>query len=95
MTPFIDEGLDGPELSEAQKKKFHEALKGKLDIVTCRECPQSRGFVQVIDFLIPYILEGYQRIDRASAQMEKFIEIYEQLEEKAMKERFEPGGSGR
>ena len=84
-----------PNSSEAQIKKFKEALKGKLDIVTCRDCPQSRGFVQVVEFLIPYVQESYDRIDRASAQMEKFIEIYEQLEEKAMKARFEPGGDGR
>lgn len=86
--------LPHEEISEELKKRFHEALKGRLDIVTCRDCPQSRGFVQVIEFLLPLITEANERIDRASARMEKFIEIFEQLEEKAMKDRFAPGGSG-
>ena len=86
---------NGPELSEELKAKFKKALEGKLELPHCRDCIKSQNFVQVIEFLIPLITEANERIDRASQIMEKFIEIYEQLEEKAMKDRFEPGGDGR
>ena len=82
-----------PNISEELKKKFHEALKGKLDIRTCLNCPSARGFVQTMDFVIDQLIDSAMRMDRASQTMEKFISIFEQLEEKEMKARFghDPG----
>ena len=82
-----DTDINPSEISAELKKKFHEALKGKLAIPNCRDCPQSRGFVQVIEFLIPIITDANERIDRASQTMEKFIDLFEQLEESLMKAR--------
>lgn len=76
-----------PNLSEDLKKKFHEALKGRLDSRSCQDCPGARGFVQVMDFVIDQLVESAERLDRASQTMEKFIEVFEQLEEKEMKAR--------
>ena len=80
---------EGPELSEELKAKFKKALDGKLELPHCRDCIRSQNFVQVINFLIPMFSDAIERIDRASVRMELFIDIFEQLEEKAMKERFE------
>ncbi len=88
----------GRELSEELKAKFKLALEGKLELPHCRDCIKSQNFVQVIEFLIPFITGATERIDRASQTMERFIEIFDQLEEKAMKDRFsepEQGGEGR
>ena len=78
---------EGPELSEELKKKFHEALKGKLNPQTCLDCASSRGFVQVVEFLIEQFTEAIMRIDRASQTMEEYIEVFNQLEERLMKAR--------
>ena len=82
---FTDEA--GPELSEELKKKFHEALKGKLATPTCRDCIKSQNFIQVIEFLIPMYSEAIERIDRASQTMEEFISVFKELEERLMKAR--------
>ena len=85
-----------PNISEELKKKFHEALKGKRDIRTCRDCPSARGFVQTMDFVIDQLIDSAMRMDRASQTMEKFISIFEQLEEKEMRARFgDDPGEGR
>lgn len=86
---------EGPELSEELKEKFKKALEGKLDLPKCRDCVKSQNFVQVIEFLIPMYSEAIERIDRASQIMEEFISVFNQLEEKALKARFDPGGDGR
>ena len=89
---------EGPELSEELKAKFKLALEGKLGLPHCRDCIKSQNFVQVVEFLIPFIVEANERLDRASQTMERFIAICEQLDEKDMKARFselEPGGDGR
>lgn len=78
---------DGPHLSEELKKKFQEALKGKLDPKTCRDCASSRGFVQVVEFLIEQFTEAIVRMDRASQTMEDYIAVFNQLEERLMKAR--------
>ena len=83
----IDPDDDGPHLSEELKKKFHEALKGKLDPQTCRDCASSRGFVQVVEFLIDQFTESIIRMDRASQTMEEYISVFNQLEERLMKAR--------
>ncbi len=80
---------DRPPLSEELKKKFHEALKGKLDIRTCRDCPSSRGFVQVMDFVIDMLMDATGRMDIAGQRMEDFIEVFNQLEEREMKDRMQ------
>ena len=79
--------VDGPQLSEELKKKFQEALKGRLDPQTCRDCASSRGFVQVVEFLIEQFTEAIMRIDRASQTMEEYIAVFNQLEERLMKAR--------
>lgn len=85
-----------PNLSEDLKKKFHEALKGRLDSRSCQDCPSARGFVQVMDFVIDQLVCSAERMDSASQTMEKFISIFEQLEEKEMRARFEDDpGDGR
>lgn len=88
---YTDE--DGPELSDALKKKFHEALKGKLHTRTCRDCPQARGFVQVVEFLIDMMTDATGRMDIASQRMESFIELFHKLGENEMKNRMK-GGDG-
>ena len=79
----------GPHLSEELKKKFHEALKGKLDIRSCRDCPSARGFVQVMEFVIDQLIDSAERMDKASQIMEDFIGVFRQLEEKDFMKRFE------
>lgn len=76
-----------PNISEELKKKFHEALKGKLKPQTCRDCGSSRGFVQVVEFLIEQFTEAIIRMDRASQTMEEYISVFNQLEEREMKAR--------
>lgn len=76
-----------PNLSDELKKKFKEALKGRLDPQTCRDCGSSRGFVQVVEFLIEQFTEAIIRMDRASQTMEEYIEVFNQLEERLMKAR--------
>ena len=93
MSRYRAEGPDVSELSEELKKKFALALKGKLEIPTCRDCPSARGFVQVVEFLIDGHLEAVERMDKVAQVMEEFIEVFRQLEERAMKERF--GNEGR
>ena len=83
-----DLNREGPELSEELKKKFHEALKGKLAIPNCRDCPQARGFVQVVEFLIDGHIEAVERMDKAAQIMEDFIGVFRQLEEKDFMKRF-------
>ena len=83
----IDPDDDGPHLSEDLKKKFREALKGKLAIHECATCPQSRSFVPVVEFLIEMITEAAGRMDIASQRMEDFIDVFNQLEERLMKAR--------
>ena len=78
---------DGPQLSEELKKKFREALKGKLDVRTCRDCISARGFVQVMEFVIDMMMDATGRMDIAGQRMEEFIEVFNQLEERAMKAR--------
>jgi len=41
-----------------------------------------------MDFVIDQLIDSAMRMDRASQTMEKFIFIFEQLEEKEMKARF-------
>ena len=84
-----------PNISEELKAKFRKALEGKLELPRCRDCVKSRNFVQVIEFLIPMYREAIERMDRASQTMEEFISVFNQLEEREMKARFDPGGSGR
>ncbi len=74
-------------LSEELKKKLKEALEGRLDPQTCRDCASSRGFVQVVEFLIEQFTEAIIRMDRASQTMEEYIEVFNQLEERLMKAR--------
>ena len=80
---------DGPNLSEELKAKFKKALKGKLELPRCRDCVKPQKCRHVINFLIPLFSDAITRMDRASVRMELFIDIVEQLEVKAMKERFE------
>ena len=92
----IDEGLGPVKISEKLKKRFHEALKGRLAVLECATCPQSRSFVPVVEFLIGMITDATGRMDIASQRMEDFIELFEQLENNSMKKRFEePGDDGR
>lgn len=85
---------DRSELSDELKKKFQEALKGRLDVRSCLDCPSARGFVQVVDFMIGMMIDATERMDIASQRMEAFIQIFIQLEEKEMMGRFrlEPEG---
>ncbi len=78
---------EGPELSEELKKKFHEALKGKLAVHECSICPQSRAFVSVMEFTIGMLADASERMDIASQRMEEYIELFNQLEEQLMKAR--------
>lgn len=72
-------------LSDELKAKFNLALKGRLKTPTCRDCVSAQGFVQVVEFLIDGHLEAVTRMDRACQVMEDFIEVFTQLEERAMK----------
>lgn len=90
--PSFDESP--PNLSDELKRKFHEALKGKLEPQTCRDCASSRGFVQVVEFMIDMMTDATMRMDIASQRMEEFIEVFNQLEEKEMKARMR-GEDGR
>ena len=83
--PSFDE--ISPNLSDELKKKFQEALKGKLAIHECATCPQSRSFVPVVEFLIEMITEAVGRMDIASQRMEEYISVFNQLEERLMKAR--------
>ena len=85
---------EGPAISEELKKKFNLALKGRLKTPTCRDCPQARGFVQVVEFLIDGHIEAVSRMDRAAQVMEEFIEVFRELELKEMKARMN-GEDGR
>ena len=78
---------DGPQISEELKKKFQEALKGRLAVPECATCPKARSFVPVVEFLIDTITDVTNRMDTASQRMEEFIEMFNQLEERAMKDR--------
>ena len=78
-----------PNISEELKKKFKEALKGRLENRTCQDCPGARGFVQVVEFLIDNHIEAIMRIDKAAQIMEDFIQVFKQLEEKDFMKRFE------
>lgn len=80
-------------ISDELKKKFHEALKGKLAIHKCSTCPQSRAFVPVVEFLIDMMTDATERMDIASQRMESFIELFHQLGENEMKKRM-GGGDG-
>ena len=89
---------DGPEpnISDELKKKFHEALKGRLDSRSCLDCPSARGFVQTMDFVIDMLTNATERMDIASQRMEEFIQVFNQLEEKEMRARFgDDPGDGR
>ena len=90
--PTFSDG-DGPNLSDDLKKRFHEALKGRLDSRSCLDCPSARGFVQTMDFVIEMLTDAANRMDVASQRMEEFIQVFNQLEEKEMRARFgdEPG----
>ena len=77
--------------SEDLKKKFHEAMKGKLDLRTCRDCPSARGFVQTVEFLIDMLVDANIRIDKASQTMENFIALFYEIEEREFKGRMEGG----
>jgi hypothetical protein len=46
-----------------------------------------------MEFVIDMMIDATQRMDIASQRMEDFIQVFNQLEEKAMKARFghEPG----
>ncbi len=83
--PSFEEGP--PHLSEELKKKFREALKGKLAVHECSTCPQSRAFVPVMEFMIGMLADASERMDIASQRMEEYIELFNQLEEKLMKDR--------
>lgn len=74
-------------ISEKLKEKFAKALKGKLNLPNCRDCIRAQGFVQVVHFLIDGHLEAVSRMDRAAQTMEDFIEMFKELELRAMKER--------
>lgn len=74
-------------LSEAMKEKFRKALDGKLKTPVCRDCVGSRGFVQVMEFVIDMMTDATERMDVASQRMEDFIEVFNQLEEREMKAR--------
>ena len=78
---------DGPQLSEELKKKFKEALKGRLAVPECSTCPKSRSFVPVVEFLIEMMMDATARMDVAGQRMEEIIEVFNQLEEKLMKAR--------
>ena len=78
---------NGPDLSEELKKKFREALKGKLAVPECATCPKARSFVPVVEFLIDTITDVTNRMDIAGQRMEEFIEVFNQLEEREMKAR--------
>lgn len=89
--PYSEES--GPKITKEQKARFREALKGKLDPRTCRDCASSRGFVQVVEFLIEMNTEANMRMDKASQIMEEFIELFKEIELAEMKARF--GDDGR
>lgn len=76
-----------PNLSEELKKKFHEALNQPLKVPHCSECPGSRGFVAVVEFMIDMMTDAAGRMDIASQRMEDFIDVFNQLEERLMKAR--------
>lgn len=79
---------DGPpNLSEEQKERFKKALEGKLDSRTCRDCVSARGFVQAMEFVIEMMTDAAERMDVAGQRMESFIEVFKQLDEKAMMDR--------
>ena len=76
-------------ISKELKAKFKKALEGRLEIPNCRDCIRAQGFVQVVHFLIDGQLEAVSRLDRAAQTMEDFIEMFKELEVRAMKERME------
>ena len=76
-----------PNLSDELKKKFQDALKGKLAVMKCSTCPASRSFVPVVEFMIDMVTEAAERMDIASQRMEDFINVFNQLEERLMKAR--------
>ena len=80
---------EGPELSDELKKKFRDALNQPLKVPHCSECPGSRGFVSVVEFLIEQFTEAVMRMDRASQTMEDFIELFKEIEVAEMKARME------
>jgi hypothetical protein len=82
--PFKD---TPPKITEEQRERFQKALKGQLSTRTCRDCPQSHGFVQVVEFLIDNWIEAVDRVDRASQTMEEFIALFKELEIREMKNR--------
>lgn len=84
MSPSFDE-TEGPNLSDEMKAKFALALKGRLTIPTCRDCPSAQGFVQVVEFLIDNHVEVLDRMDKAAQVMEEFLKMFKELDERAMK----------
>lgn len=93
MSPYTDDKT-GPLISEELKAKFKKALEGRLELPNCRDCIRAQGFVQVVHFLIDGHLEAVSRMDRAAQVMEEFIELFRELEVRAMKERMN-GEEGR
>lgn len=94
MSRYTEDTGSGPEISSELKKKFALALKGRLKIPNCRDCPSARGFVQVVEFLIDGHIEAVERMDRAAQIMEEFIEVFRELELREMKARM-GGDDGR
>jgi len=80
---------DKDELSEELKKKFQEALKGKLKTRECEGCPLFSK--AVIDFLIDQLVEAINRMDKASQTMEEFIALFCEIEESEFKARMRGG----
>ena len=78
---------EGQAISEELKAKFRKALEGRLELPNCRDCIRAQGFVQVVHFLIDGHIEAVHRMDRAAQTMEEFIEMFKELEVRAMKER--------
>ena len=77
------EGLNGiseePDpLSVELRKKFREALKGKLKTRECEGCPLFTK--EVVDFLIDQLVDASHRMDKASQTMENFIEVFKEIE---------------
>ena len=85
----MDTKEEGPVISEALKAKFKKALEGKLELPLCRDCIRAQSFVQVVHFLIDGQIEAVSRMDSAAQVMEEFIELFKELEVRAMKERME------
>ena len=84
------EGLNGvadePDpLSVELRKKFREALKGKLKTRECEGCPLFSK--EVIDFLMDQLVDAINRMDKASQIMEDFIVMFKEIEEALFKEK--------